>query len=168
MACFLKLFALLVLPVWMLDGCLHRDPLFYLDEKSQLIAPWSSAPLSFSYRDRERPNSEWYQLHEVTSFLIGDSVFTGKTGNQFFIVRRADGHYDLYSTEAERDGALSRTYSTTISKTKPLPWWSRHRANLFFPYNLLYYFGTTALILIFCVWRSRKRSAAIKEAKVTE
>lgn len=151
MARFLKLLAIFVLPVWLFDGCVNRDPTFHLDAKSRLIAPWPTAPLTFDYRDRENPNSERYQLHDITDFLIGDSVFTGKTGNDFFIVRRSDGHRHLFATESERNAALSRDYSTRISELHPKPWYSAIQANIFFPYNLIYYFGAGTIIVIVCI-----------------
>ncbi|MCB1098586.1 MAG: hypothetical protein KDN22_23640 [Verrucomicrobiae bacterium] len=149
----LKLLGIFVLPVWLLDGCLHRDPLYYLDEKSQLIAPWPSAPLSFDFHDRAGARSGYYQIHDVTEFLMNGSVFTGKTGEEYFVVRRSDGNRTLFATAADRDATLAASYSTKVADLKGIPWHSALRANFFYPYNLIYYLGATCIIAFICLRR---------------
>src|SRR5262245_41195148 len=138
---FLKLLAAFILPLWLFEGCVDRDPTFYLDSKSELAAIAATEPLYFQYRDRARPYSESYQLNNITDFLMDESVFTGMTGNQYFIVRRANGDKMLFDTKAERDFALAQHYSTNISKLHEKPWYSGVQATVFFPYNLIYYGG---------------------------
>ena len=151
MKCFLKLMAIFVLPVWLFDGCANRDPSYYLDETSSLIAPWSTAPLTFDYRDRTNPDAERYQLHDVTEFLISDALFTGRTEGQFFIVRRPSGSKELFATQAERDSALKQDFSTSVSELRGKPWYSGIQANVFYPWNLFYYIAATGVIAFVCL-----------------
>ena len=70
---FLKLLAIFVLPVLLLDGCINRDPLYYLDSKGQLGATWAGGPLYFDYGDRTSLQSyaaQHYQLDNITEFLM--------------------------------------------------------------------------------------------------
>lgn len=135
----------------------YRDPSYYLDDTSQLIAPWSSAPLTFDFRDRANPNSENYQLHDVTDFLMSDSLFTGRTDGRFFIVRRPGGEKAFFVTQAERDAALKRDFSMSVSELREMPWYSGIRANVFFPYNLIYYATLTGFITFVCVPPRKKQ-----------
>ena len=154
---FVTLMAIFVLPAWMFDSFANRDPTFYLDDKSKLIAPWCTAPLAFDYRDRANRDSPRYQLQDITDFKLNDAVFTGKTGEQFFIVQRPGGEKAIFPTEAERDAALIQGFATTASDLREKPWYSGIRANIFFPYNMFYYFGVTGLIVIVCIYRGRDR-----------
>lgn len=145
---FLKLMAVFVLPAWMFDGCANRDPCFYLDDKSHLIAPWSTAPLTFDYRDRTNPKSERYQLDDISEFMMTDSIFTGKTAERYFIVNRSSGEKSFYSSVGERDAALERDFGTAVDDLREKPWYSGVRANVFYPYNLAYYFAAIVLIAV--------------------
>jgi hypothetical protein len=148
---FLKQMAIFVLPVWLFDGCANRDPGYYLDDTSSLGAPWSTAPLTFEFRDRENPDSDWYQLHDVTDFLMNDSLFTGRTAEEYFIVHRPEGDKYFFRTQGERDAALKRDFSTSVGELRQKPWYSGIRANVFFPWNLLYYVVVTGIIAFVCV-----------------
>ena len=157
---FFRLLIIFVLPVWMFDGCVNRDPNYYLDEKSSLGAGSSRSPLTFEFRDRDDPSTEPFQLHDVRDFLMGDSVFTGRSeGNYFFIVQRADGKNNFFATEAGRDAALVRDFSTSINNLRPKPWYSGIRANALFPFNLMYYLGATVFIVVVCSYRPRDSRA---------
>ena len=167
---FLKLLAVLVLPVWLLDGCINRDPLYYLDSKSQLGASWPGGPLYFDYRDRTslQNYAQGYQLDNITEFLMDDSVFTGMTGNQYFIIRRADGYKVLFDTKAERDAVLAKDYSVNISNLHEKPWYSEIQAGAFFPYDLLYYGSVTILSALYCWIRHHRTLKSNTRIQATE
>lgn len=83
---FLKLMAVFVYPVFAFDSCSNRDPTYYLDDTSQLIAAWSNDPLTLDYRNESERGGLNSQLHEIGDFRMNENVFTGKTGERFFIV----------------------------------------------------------------------------------
>lgn len=154
--------AIFVLPAWLFDGCANRDPSHYLGDNCQLIAPWSSAPLTFDYRNRTNRGLERYQLRDITNFKMSDRVFTGNTGEEFFIVQRSSGSKTIFATEVERDAVLNRDFATSASDLREKPWYSRIRANLFFPYNQIYYFVVTGIIASIGLARRLRRSPSNK------
>lgn len=152
----LKLLAVYVLPVFLFDGCLNRDPAFYLDDKSRLIAPWQTAPLTLNYRNGEVDGNR-FQLRDVTEFLMAGSVFTGKTVDDYFIVRSSDGLKRVFHSVAERDAALKSEFALEISKMESVPWYAGMKANHLYPYNLIYYAVATGLCLLY--WITTRRGA---------
>ena len=154
---FLLLLAIFVLPVWLFDGCANRDPNYYLDESSRLIAPWSTAPLTLEIQVRSGSGSERVQLPDISEFRMAEPVFTGKTGEDFFLVSRPEGEVVRFATEENRDAALRRDFAITPEALHPKPWYSGIRANLFFPYHLIYYACATGMIAFLCFSRHRKR-----------
>lgn len=145
---FLKLLAVYVLPVFLFDGCFNRDPAFYLDDRTELIAPWQNAPLTLSYRSDAGPSGDSFQLRDVTEFLMVGSVFTGKTGEDYFMVRSSDGVKQIFSSIAKRDHVLKSQFALEVSELRPEPWYAGMRANHFYPYNLIYYVVATGLCLV--------------------
>lgn len=152
----LKLLAIFVLPVFLFDGCLNRDPSLYLDANSKLIAPWVNAPLSLNFRNRGLPDTPHFQIPDVTEFLMSGSIFTGKTADDYFVVRSSDGFKQIFPTAAERDRALKNLFSLNLSDMHPMPWYSGVKGNLLYPYNCIYYAFVTALIVMFTL-RSQPR-----------
>lgn len=146
----LKLWAVYVLPVFLFDGCLNRDPSFYLDDKTRLIAPWQTAPLTLSYRNDAVPSGNSFQLRDITEFSMAGAVFTGKAGNDYFIVRSSDGLKWIFSNLAERDLALKSEFALEVSEMESVPWYAGMRANSLYPYNLIYY--AVAMALCFGYW----------------
>jgi len=144
-------------PLCFFDAMLNRDPSYYLDGASRLIASNQIDPITFEFGDRTNPESERYQLHDITNFLMNDSVFTGKTGDRFFIVQRPSGVKEFFVTQEERDASLERNFSTTIDDLHKKPWYSGIRANVLFPYNLIYYSGMTVMLSIVAALRWRNR-----------
>lgn len=145
----LKLLAVFVLPVFLFDGCLNRDPAFCLDDKTRLIAPWQTAPLTLSYRSGDSISESRFQLHEISEFMMTGAVFTGKTGGDYFIVRSSDGLKRIFANVAERDRALKSEFALELSELHSVPWHAGMRANYFFPYNLIYYAMTTVLCVVY-------------------
>ena len=148
---FLKLMAVFVYPVFAFDSCSNRDPTYYLDDTSQLIAAWSNDPLTLDYRNESEPGGLSSQLHDIGDFRMNEKVFTGKTGERFFIVQRTSGATTFFTTESERDVALSRDEALLIGDLRQKPWYSGIRGNAFFPYNLIYYFGAMGVIACICM-----------------
>lgn len=156
MARFVSLLAAFVLPVWLLDSCANRDPAFYLDERSQLFATWASAPLTFEFRDRSNSELRRFRMKDVTEFLMSRSLFLGKSGDNYFILERISGAKRLFDTQEARDRALGDEFEANLSDFREIPWYSRTRANVFFPYNLIFYSAVTMCIFFHCFVR-RKR-----------
>ncbi|WP_038167142.1 hypothetical protein [Verrucomicrobium sp. BvORR106] len=155
---FLKLLAVYVLPVFLFDGCFNRDPAFYLDDKTELIAPWQSAPLTLSYRNDSAASGNSFQLRDVTEFLMAGSVFTGKTGEDYFIVRSSDGVKLVFSSIAKRDHALKSQFALEVSQMHPEPWYAGMRANHFYPYNLIYYAMAAVMCFGYVIFTRRRNS----------
>ena len=160
---FFKLLAVFLLPPFLLDSCINRDPLYYLDENSKLLAPWPGAPLSFQYSTKEEGSGNWYQLGNVEDFLMNDSLFIGKCNSGYFIVQRAGGQQSLFDKLEDRDRVLEIDYKTNVADLAPKPWNSRIVAILFFPINLIYYLFAVAIIttVSFPLWKTSRGKAPI-------
>ena len=142
--CVLKYLAVLVLPIWLLDGCLNRDPLIYIDKKYRLIGAWPG-----DLNLQELPVGRLH-IQDVQDFRMNGTVLTGKCSKGYFIVERATAEQSIYSRIDERDAVLRTKFSTSASDLNELPITAYLRGNFFFPYNLIYYVGATVCIAVYC------------------
>ncbi len=144
-----KYLMFLVFPVWLLDGCLNRDPNLYVDEKYRLIAIAWGEPLTLRVRPLSLEVSK-PRMDDVKEFRMGERVLTGQSTNGYFVVDRTSDMRSFYATAADRDASLVSQFGTARGDLKPLPVTAGMRGNFFFPYNLLFYGGAILCIFVYC------------------
>ena len=149
-----KYLMFLVFPIWLLDGCLNRDPLFYVDKKYRLIGVAWGQPLQLQIKPVQVEVTQ-PSIDDVKDFRMTDRVLTGKCMNGHFIVNRTSDDRSFYATPEERDSVLKSRFGISQGDLKPLPATAEMRGNFFFPYNLIFYFTTIALISLYCWQQAR-------------
>ena len=158
--CLARLLLILLLPVWLFDALLNRDPNLYIDQHYHLIAPWPGAPYYLNYY-RSRSNSERIirpkQLQDIKDIRFGERVITGRTENNFFIVDRSTNIQNIFSNQEDRNTALVNSYSTTISDLHTLDWTAEMKGNVLDPYNLVYYLLTLAGVAAICFFSNQNK-----------
>ena len=178
--CYMKTAGLLVallLPVVIVDRCLTGgDPVYYLAPGYCLAAIAPGHPLTLVYTPRADDPDGWkarFQIHDVQDFRMSDRVFVGQccggyslslneehpaaNHGQFFLVDRQSNGVGRFGSAAERDDGLRKRYGIRASDLREMPWYAGLRASPLFPFNWLYYMGTTIGGVVGAILMARRK-----------
>lgn len=142
----IKFLTALTIVAFMFDGCLNRDPAFYVADDSRIIAISGSSPLVFQYMhfngtrsQEERSKSFDIDNINIDEFRMSERVYAGQCDNKYFLVNRDNGNHEIYETADEMAAQLEDEFGLKLNDLKPLPWYSQPKANMLYPYNYIYY-----------------------------
>ena len=151
-----------IFPVFLFDGCLHRDPYLKVDEHFTIGASGPGAPMYLGYLNnsvvwdeesaKEMSRDEWnrafeehqrrqsWQLSDITDYRLSDAAIIGQSPKGWFIADRRSGSLRLFESSTLRDEALQKEYHlndlTSFAAPSVL---MRMKSNLFWPWVHLYY-----------------------------
>jgi hypothetical protein len=152
----IKWLTALTIVAFVFDGCVHKDPGYYVDEDSEIAATSPSSPLWFQYthppnkRMGDEESHRFFAIVDIDldEFRMGEQAYAGQCDNKYFLVNRETGSYEIYETSDEMETKLRDEFDLKLDDLKPLPWYSRYKDNQFYPYNYIYYMLAAFIIAL--------------------
>lgn len=160
-------------PVFLLYGCLNRDPYLRIGEYFKICSISDAVPLDLAYHrpvvvtptmtmeewEAATAKSSW-SIRQLRDYRWNDTAIIGVTEKGPFIADRVTGQLSLYATVEARDEALRSTYGTPPSAYLPPSELDWMKSDAGWPYFHLYFLGCLIAIPIIAVVQIIKRPAA--------
>ena len=143
---------------FLLDSCMNRDPAVYVDKFYTLRAAWAGDDFSLcqdyrafntlpefrsgGHKRKRIPD----QIHGVTSLSMNDDFIIGLCEQGAFVVSRTTHEQFFYENADQRDNALRSVFLADLQQFAPPKDFIFDRANIFYPYNIIYYITVVAII----------------------